>query len=95
MEDRWFTLREAAAEDKHPAHSTLRKYIAEGKLSAIKDARGHIQLRESDLAALTRPIGRPRFDHIEAAIERIVDAAPPLTDEQREHLAAIVSGGRP
>lgn len=89
-----YYLREAAEKSCYPAYSTLRKYIREGRLPAEKDARGWVRVRKADLDALSTPVGGSSFDCVEAAIERIIDAAPPLTDEQREELAAIVSRSR-
>ena len=44
-------------------------------------------------AALEDARRRSRFKAAEERIKRIVDAAPPLTAEQREHLALLLHPG--
>lgn len=45
---------------------------------------------EAQLVPIT-PAGRS-FEDVEAAVERIVASAPPLTDEQCRRLAALFGG---
>lgn len=41
----------------------------------------------------TRPASRPLPADLVAHVKRAVDAAPPLTDAQRQHLAALLTAG--
>jgi len=89
-EQEWYTLREAA-QVGFGGYSTLRKYIAEGDLVAYKIG-GLIKVHRSDLDALPVPVKDRKFEDIEAAIERIVATAPPLTDDQCRRLASLLGG---
>lgn len=75
-------------------YSTLRAYIADGRLKAVKVGR-RWRLRLEDLERLEIPApGHPTDQAAaDAAIARLVAAAPRLTDEQRERLALILGGG--
>ncbi|MCT2995277.1 DNA-binding protein [Propionibacterium freudenreichii] len=81
----YLTLQEAVAEG-YGAYSTLRSWIAQGKLPASKTG-SRVKILRSDLDALARPAG---VDPIEAAIERLVAAAPPLTPEQTSRLRDLL-----
>ncbi|WP_288766071.1 helix-turn-helix domain-containing protein [uncultured Varibaculum sp.] len=73
----YLTLQEAAAEG-FGAYSTLRTWIARGKLPAYK-AGNRVQVRRDDLEALAVPVG---IDPVERHAKALVDAAPRLSDEQ-------------
>ena len=81
------TLQEAVAEG-YGAYSTLRMWIAQGKLPAYK-AGSRIKVRREDLDALLTPVGP---DPIDVAIDELVSAAPTLSSEQRSRLASLVGG---
>lgn len=81
----YLTLQEAVAEG-YGAYSTLRSWIAQGKLPASKTG-SRVKILRSDLDALARPVG---VDQIEVAIERLVAAAPPLTPEQTRRLRDLL-----
>lgn len=82
-----------AASSRKIGYSTLRKRIADGDLPAERVGR-RIFVRVDDLEAMSEPIvGRPQADRaVDAAITRIVSAAPRLTTDQRERLAIILGG---
>lgn len=73
------------------AYQTLRRYISDGRLPAVKIG-GRVKVLRSDLDALAKPAREADSDKVESAVERIVSAAPPLTTEQRERLAVILGG---
>lgn len=81
----YLTLQEAVAEG-YGAYSTLRSWIAQGKLPASKTG-SRVKILRSDLDALARPVG---VDPIEVAIEHLVAAAPPLTPEQTRRLRDLL-----
>lgn len=83
----YLTLREAAAEG-YGAYSTLRNWIAKGKLPAYKTGKRVKVLRE-DLEALAIPV---HADPVDAAIDKLVAAAPPLTAEQTRRLRELLGG---
>lgn len=70
--------------------STLRWYIREGRLPAVKIG-GRIKVAEDDALALLAPV--TPTGRTSAAIAAIVDAAPTLSDAQREALAVALRGG--
>ena len=81
------TLQEAV-EEGYGAYSTLRMWIAQGKLPAYKTG-SRIKVRREDLDALLTPVGPDRID---VAIDELVSAAPTLSSEQRSRLASLVGG---
>lgn len=85
----YLTLQEAVAEG-YGAYSTLRSWIAQGKLPASKTG-SRVKVLRTDLDALAKPAGG---DPVAAAIERLVASAPPLTPESRP-AACATSSGRP
>ena len=91
LSPRYLTLQQAAAEGI-AAYSTLRAYIADGRLDAVRVG-GRIKVRREDLDALVTPVQRGPAREVSAAVKRVVDSAPPLTIEQRERLAVILGGG--
>jgi len=76
------------------AYSTLRKKISSGELKAERIGR-RVFVRREDLEALAEPVtGRPTTEAvIETAIDRLVAAAPRLTNAQRQRLAPLMAGG--
>lgn len=76
-------------------YSTLRAYIADGRLKAFKVGR-RWRLRLEDLEQLEIPApGHPTDQAaVDAAIARLVATAPRLTAEQRERLAVILGAVR-
>lgn len=85
----YLTLREAAAEG-YGAYSTLRTWIAKGRLPAYKTGKRVKVLRE-DLEALAIPV---HADPVDAAIDKLVAAAPPLTAEQTRRLRELLGGAK-
>lgn len=85
----YLTLQEAAAEG-FGAYSTLRTWIARGKLPAYK-AGNRVQVRRDDLEALAVPVG---IDPVERHAKAVVDAAPRLSDEQIARLRFARGGGQ-
>ena len=73
------------------AYQTLRKYIAEGRLPAVKIG-GRVKVLRADLDALAVPKRAAAFEDVEAAVERIAASAPPLTDAQVRRLASLLGG---
>ncbi|WP_336670121.1 helix-turn-helix domain-containing protein [Tsukamurella sp. USMM236] len=86
--DALLTLREAS-ELNYGAPSTLRAYIASGKLPAVKIG-GRIRIRRADLEALTVPArgGVSTEEAIASAARALVATAPPLSAEQLDTIAA-------
>lgn len=91
-EREWLTLTEVV-ELGYGSHWTLRQRIKRGELAAAKIG-NLIKVRREDLSALVVPIepAEPTFADVEAAVERIVASAPPLTDEQCRRLASLFGG---
>lgn len=83
----YLTLQEAVAEG-FGAYSTLRSWIAQGKLPAYKTGNRVKVLRE-DLEALAVPVGT---DPVERHVKALVDAAPRLSDEQIARLRFALGG---
>lgn len=81
----YLTLQEGVAEG-YGAYSTLRSWIAQGKLPAYKTG-SRVKVLRTDLDALVRPAGG---DPVDAAIENLVAAAPPLTPEQVRRLRGLL-----
>ncbi|MBN6777562.1 helix-turn-helix domain-containing protein [Pseudoclavibacter alba] len=85
----YLTLQEAVAEG-YGAYSTLRSWIAQGKLPASKTG-SRVKILRSDLDALVIPAGG---DPVDAAIERLVAAAPSLSSEQARRLRGLLEASR-
>ena len=83
----YLTLQEAVAEG-YGAYSTLRTWIAQGKLPAYKTG-ARVKVLRSDLDALVLPVGA---DPVDVAIGQLVAAAPPLTPEQTRRLRDLLGG---
>lgn len=58
------------------AYQILRRYIAQGKLPAVKVG-GRIEVLRSDLDALTVPKQQSTFEEVEATAERLAASASP------------------
>lgn len=86
----YLTLQEAVSLG-YGAYQTLRKYIADGRLPAVKIG-ARVKVLRSDLDALAVPKRASSFEEIEAAAERIASSAPPLTEVQIRRLGAIFGG---
>lgn len=85
---RYLTLREAV-DQGFGAYSTLRKYISEGKLPAVRQGR-RIRIRQSDLESLLNQNSRTIDHHI----AEVVNAAPRLSEDQIARLRLALGGGR-
>ena len=83
----YLTLQEAVAEG-FGAYSTLRLWIAQGKLPAYKTGKRVKVLRE-DLEAPAVPV---HADPVESHINALVDAAPRLSDDQIARLRLALGG---
>lgn len=86
----YLTLQQGVAEG-YAAYSTLRAYVSDGRLPAVRIG-GRIKVRREDLDALATPARQERARDVVSAVERVVAEAPPLTQEQRERLAVILGG---
>lgn len=86
----FLTLQRAAAEG-YAAYSTLRKYIADGRLPAVKVG-SRVKVLRTDLDALAVAVRPATFEEVEAAAERLVASAPPLSDAQVRRLSSIFGG---
>lgn len=86
----YLTLQQAAAEG-YAAYSTLRKYITDGRLPAVKVG-SRAKVLRADLEALAVAVRPATFEEIEAAAERLAASAPPLNDAQVRRLSTIFGG---
>lgn len=86
----FMTLQEAAASGI-AAYSTLRSYVADGRLPAVRIA-GKIRVRPEDLAVLATPINTRSFEDVEAGVAHLLEAAPPLSNAQVRRLVSLVGG---
>lgn len=83
----WLHLDEAAVYCR-TSYSTLRQWIRQGRIPATKVGR-RVKIRKSDLEAL---MTAPVVDPVEAHIEALVAAAPPLSDSQIRRLQSLLGG---
>ena len=85
---RWLWLAEAV-DEHYGGYSTLRKHIAEGRLATAEKVGKRWRVRKYDLDSLVveRAV-EPSCEDVEAAVARIVAAAPPLSDKQIRTLGA-------
>lgn len=86
----YLTLQQSAAEG-YAAYSTLRKYITDGRLPAVKVG-SRVKVLRADLEALAVAVRPATFEEIEAAAERLAASAPPLNDAQVRRLSTIFGG---
>ncbi|RAV34765.1 helix-turn-helix domain-containing protein [Corynebacterium heidelbergense] len=77
-----------ASELGYGGYSTLRKYISDGRLPHHRLGR-RIRVRRGDLDAL---LTSADCDPVDAAIDRLLAAAPPLTAEQTRRLRDLLEG---
>ncbi|GAA0037059.1 helix-turn-helix domain-containing protein [Brevibacterium metallidurans] len=75
------------------AYQTLRRYITQGKLPAVKIG-GRVKVLRADLDALAVPKPARSFESMESAAERVVASSPPLSDEQIRRLRALLGGAK-
>lgn len=81
------TLRDAVAAG-YGGHSTLRMHIASGRLPAVKIG-GRVRIRRGDLDAFATPVRAGSTEAaIQAAVQALVAAAPPLRPEQLDEVAS-------
>lgn len=83
----YVTLQEAARLG-YGAYSTLRNWIRQGRLPAVKTG-NRVKILRADLDALTQARGSQGPD-IDRAIAQIVDAAPALSPSQVERLRGLL-----
>ncbi len=86
--EHYLNLNEAVALG-YGAYQTLRKYISDGRLPAVKIG-GRVKVLRADLDALAIPKEASPAD-VENAIERLVASAPPLTDAQVRRLSDLLA----
>lgn len=84
----YLTLQQLVAEG-FAGYSTLRAYVADGRLPAVRVG-NRIKVRREDVDALAVPTQKTSARDVVSAVERIVADAPPLTEGQRERLAVIL-----
>lgn len=91
----YISLQEGVARG-YAAESTLRAWIRDGRLPAVKIG-GRVKVTVEDLDALalskTPQKAARSGGEVDAAVARVVAAAPRLTNTQRERLAIILGGG--
>lgn len=93
-----------AVQRGYGAYSTLRRYIAEGRLPAVKVG-SRVKIRQADLAMLAVPASpampedhtvtgdRPCGDELGDYVKRLVDAFPALTPARRAALGRLLDAG--
>jgi len=84
------TLKQASALG-YGGYSTLRGYVASGKLPAERIGR-LVKVRPADLDALGVPTSTAPTDPIDAAIEVLVQHAPQIGQDRRARLAQVLGG---
>lgn len=88
--DHYLNLNEAVALG-YGAYQTLRRYIDDGRLPAVKIG-SRVKVLRADLDGLAIPCRKTTFEDVERAVQRIVASAPPLTNEQVRKLSTLVGG---
>jgi excisionase family DNA binding protein len=88
--DEWLTQQQVAAALKVTV-PTVRSKIDRGELPAYRFGPRVVRVRRSDVEKLLTPI--PVHPKLQAAIQKSLDEAPPLTDEQRTRIAALLRTG--
>jgi len=71
---------------------TIRRYIAKGELAAIRVGPKILKVDLDEVRALIRPVSVPP-DALEQRMKELIAQAPPLSDEQRERIAALLRRG--
>lgn len=85
------TLQEATAHG-YGAYSTLRKYIAQGQLPAVKiGARVKVSVESLELLATPVPARLTKLAAVDSAIHKLASSLPDLTDQQTKRLALILA----
>ncbi|HCG55822.1 MAG: helix-turn-helix domain-containing protein [Microbacteriaceae bacterium] len=82
---------QSAVDLGYGAYSTLRRYIADGRLPAVKIG-SRLKVRRADLDALAVSAGPVAATELDRAVERVLASAPALTDAQRERLGRLSVG---
>ena len=91
--ERYISLQEAVDEG-YGAYSTIRMWIDQGKIPAVKAGR-RVKIRRSDLEKFVHPIEvSPRAAEVSLAraVENVVAAAPRLSTEQIARLREVLGG---
>ena len=89
----YLTLADAA--DLHGVTvRTLQRWLDTGLLTRYKLGPRLVRVDRAELESLVRPDGPGdlRAERLADYIERVVAEAPPLTTEQRERIAALLTG---
>lgn len=81
-----------AADYGHVSFKTIRRWIAEGRLSAIRLGPRSIRIDLAELERLAEPVGPADSGDTVDRIARIVEQSP-LSDDDVERLAAILRAG--
>ena len=88
---RSLTSAEAAAQ-YGVTEKTIQRRIVSGELRAYRlRSKGPFRIDQEDLDKLLKPV--TTGDSTEAYIDRLVAAAPTLTDDQRSRIAALLRSG--
>ena len=76
------------------SYSTLRSWIRNGRLPAMRYGSKIVRIRLSDLEALREPAtSAPCADaDLQAAVRQVVDAAPELSADQVRQLTTVLGG---
>lgn len=83
----------AAARHGKISPRTLRRYIDAGRLPARRVGPKLWRVNTSDVDALFRPVGEPEAEptpDVVAYVTALVEAAPPLSESQRDRLAELL-----
>lgn len=87
---RFYTLQELA-DLGVGSESTLRKAIKEGRLSFHRFGTAY-RIRQDGLDAYLAAARRPAPQLFDGFVDAVVNAAPQLTDEQRQQLVTVLGG---
>ncbi|KXF51067.1 hypothetical protein AXA44_15475 [Rhodococcus sp. SC4] len=70
---------------------TLKRAVSDGSLRAYRVGPRLLRFDPADLDAWAVPV-HPDADAVEEHVRRVLAQAPPLTDEQRQRISALLSG---
>ncbi len=70
---------------------TVRGWIRQGRLPAYRFGHRTLRVRRSELLAMAEHVGADRKAQLDAHVDRLVAAAPALTESQRARLASLLS----
>lgn len=88
MELVWLTVKQAAERrGVHPR--TIRSWIERGHLRAERVGPRLVRINAEDLDRMGAPVLDPAA-RLEEYVRRIVEEAPPLTDEQKQQIADLL-----